>query len=120
MAESLYNKYGGSEAVSSIVHDFYDRIREDSSLAPSFEAVDMTGLIAHQTNFIGKALGGPEVYEGQDLALAHASRGIDDDAFNAVTGHLGAALAAAGVEEADCKAILELVGSLRGQIVQGL
>jgi hemoglobin len=46
-------------------------MKEDSSLSSFFENVDMTGLIAHQTNFIGKALGGPKVYEGRDLAVAH-------------------------------------------------
>ena len=119
MSDSFYNKYGGSPAVAAIVHDFYTRIQEDSGLSSYFEDVDMTGLIAHQTNFIGKALGGPEVYEGKDLKVAYADRGIDDDAFSAVVGHLVAALEAAGVEEPDCKAILELIGSLRDQVVTG-
>ena len=119
MSDSLYSKYGGSSAVSAIVHDFYNRIQEDPGLNSYFEGVEMTSLIAHQTNFIGKALGGPEVYEGRDLATAHAALGVDDNAFNSVAGHLGAALEAAGVDEADCKTILELVGSLRDQVVTG-
>ena len=118
MTESLYTKCGGSAQVATIVREFYDRIEADPSLTSYFEGVDMTSLIAHQTNFIGKALGGPEVYDGSDLGVAHAQLAIDNDAFNRVAGHLAAVLGTTEFDEADCSTILELVGSLRDQIVK--
>ncbi len=118
MSESLYTKYGGAAAVSAVVHDFYSRIQRDSELSRFFADVDMSQLIAHQTNFMGRALGGPDIFDGADLTTAHASRGIDDAAFNAVSGHLREALEAAGFEEGDAKEVIELIGSLRPQVVQ--
>jgi len=117
MSDSLYQKYGGAPAVSVVVQDFYKRLLADADLSATFANVDMPKLIAHQTNFIGKALGGPEIYTGRDLKKVHAPLEITDDAFNAVAGHLGDALSEAGFSEEDCKATLELVGSLRGDVV---
>ena len=117
MADNLYQEYGGAPAVAAIVQDFYDRLNADNNLAGYFKNIDLAALIAHQTNFIGKALGGPEVYDGRDLANAHAGLDIDDNAFAGVAGHLAAALATAGVESADVDGIIELVGSLKDQIV---
>lgn len=117
MSESLYAKYGGASAVATVVEDFYRRLLADSALSPAFDGVDLPKLIAHQTNFVAKALGGPEIYAGRDLKLVHAPMNISDDVFNSVAGHLGEALSEAGFSQDDCKATLELVGSLRSEIV---
>ena len=117
MAQSLYQKYGGKPAVSSVVDDFYARVLGDPALAHYFEGVDMKRLRAHQICFVCKALGGPELYAGRDMAEAHRDLGIDDASFDRVAGHLGNALDAAGFVAEDRDAVLELVGSLRDEVV---
>ena len=116
MSQNLYKKIGGSAAVSEIVVDFYERILNDSSVSNYFEGVDMAQLINHQTNFVAKALGGPEVYEGRDLSRAHAGRNITEVAFGTVVGHLQAALLAAEVSSKDTDSIIGVVASLTDQV----
>ena len=117
MSENLYEKYSGAFAIPAIVREFYQRILADEKLAGFFRHVDMDRLTAHQVNFIGRALGGPEVYDGADLTAIHAPLEIDDEAFNRVAHHLADALEYVGVELEDRKSIIEIIGSLREQIV---
>ncbi|MFT5441927.1 MAG: hemoglobin [Myxococcota bacterium] len=117
MSQTLYQKYGGSASITAIVHDFYVRVLADDGISHHFVDIDMARLVNHQANYIAKALGGPEVYDDKDIALAHQRLGIDNDAFDSVAGHLSDALHEAGVEGGDCKTVLELVGSLRSDIV---
>ncbi len=118
MASSLYQKYGGAAAVSLIVRDFYRRLMDDSSVSGYFDGVNLPGLIAHQSNFVGRALGGPEVHAGRELKAAHASLEIDDAAFGAVAGHLNAALLMSGeFSEEDATAVIELIASLKDDVV---
>ena len=117
MPTSLYTKYGGAAAISQIVRGYYRRVLHDPALGSRFAGVDLDVLIAHQMNFLGQALGGPEVYEGRDLHAVHAPLVIDDAAFDTSRAHLTDALVDAGVESADRDRVLELIDALRDQIV---
>jgi hemoglobin len=59
----------------------------------------MTRLKRHQALLVTQVLGGPANYDGRRLSEAHAGLGIDQDDFNAVVGHLGAAMKDAGVPD---------------------
>ena len=102
-AVSDYEAVGGGPAVSAVVNDFYERVLGDPQLAPYFEGVDMARLKRHQALLVTQVLGGPAQYDGRDLATAlseaHAGLGIDSDDFNAVVGHLAAAMKDAGVPD---------------------
>ena len=118
MAESIYEKIGGSAAVSAVVADFYERVLEDASVNGYFAGIDMAALINHQTNFVAKALGGPEVYEGRDMRVAHEDRDITDAAFATIALHLQEALLGAGVGSDDTATIIGVVASLKDDVVQ--
>ena len=64
---SLYDKYGGFAAVSTVVHTFYDKVVASPRLDRYFADVDMAKLIDHQTTFLCKVLGGPDNYNGRAL-----------------------------------------------------
>jgi hemoglobin len=98
-AVSDYEAVGGGPAVSAVVSDFYERVLGDSQLAPYFDGVDMTRLKRHQALLVTQVLGGPANYDGRALSEAHAGLGIDQDDFNAVVGHLAAAMKDAGVPD---------------------
>ncbi|MFT7665487.1 MAG: hemoglobin [Planctomycetota bacterium] len=117
MTQSIYEKIGGAANVSNVVTDFYERLLADKSVSDYFADVDIPELISHQTNFVSRALGGPEIYEGRDLSQAHAGRGITSAIFATVVQHLKDSLLDAGVSEEDTKVVTELVASLEGQIV---
>jgi hemoglobin len=116
---TLYEKYGGFAAISQVVHAFYDKVVATPQLDHYFARVNMERLIAHQTRFLCKVLGGPDPYTGRTLAAAHRGRGITAAAFAEVARLLAEALHEAGVEAADVAAILDVVATTRPDVVDG-
>jgi hemoglobin len=117
MSESLYDKYGGVETLSTIVTNFYQKILDSDSLEGYFDGVNLDRLIIHQTNFLSIVLGGPSRYEGLDMKTAHKTLGITVPAFNEVAELLADALEEAGVEDDDISTILSAVASLQNDVV---
>jgi hemoglobin len=114
---SIYDNIGGAAAVSAAVDDFYGRVLADPDLAPVFTGTDVQRLKAHQRSFIAAAIGGPEVYAGRDMGVAHAGLGITDAHFDAVVAHLVDTLAGLGVPGDVIGQIGEVLVPLRTDIV---
>jgi hemoglobin len=114
---SLYEKLGEDAAIAKVVDDFYERILADERLAPFFDGTDMPALRRHQVAFLSAATGGPKPYTGPDLAAAHAGRGIEDEHFDRVVGHLVAALTSVGVAPDVVDEAVTALAPLRGTIV---
>lgn len=114
---SIYDSIGGAGAVRAAVDDFYARVLADPRLAPFFTGTDLNRLKAHQRAFIAAAIGGPEIFEGRDMAAAHAGLGIADADFDAVAGHLADTLAGLGVPEETIGQIGGALAPLRPAIV---
>ncbi|MCA8944554.1 MAG: group 1 truncated hemoglobin [Planctomycetes bacterium] len=115
--QTLFEKLGGAETVRVVVDAFYAKIQADESLAPFFADTDWKQQKSHQAAFIGMALGGPKTYAGKDMVGAHEGRGIGDEQFDAVAGHLVATLQEAGVEQGDIDTIVSAVAPLRADVV---
>lgn len=117
MSRTIYSEIGGREAVEAVVDDFYDRVLSDDRLEHFFEGMDMDELRSHQVQFISSVAGGPVEYDGSGMREAHDHLGIDDEAFDAVAGHLEHALRENGVSDDNVDAILSEVEDLRAPIV---
>ena len=114
---SIYDSIGGAPAVGAAVDDFYARVLADPRLAPFFTSVDLHHLKAHQRAFIAAAIGGSEIYQGRDMAAAHAGLAITDADFDAVVGHLVATLTGLGVPPETIGQIGGALAPLRADIV---
>ena len=114
---SIYDSIGGADSVRAAVDDFYGRVLADPKLAPFFAGTDLSRLKAHQRSFIAAAIGGPEIFEGRDMASAHAGLGVTDADFDAVVGHLVDTLAGLGVPEETIGQIGAALLPLRADIV---
>ncbi len=77
----------------------------------------MSRLKAHQRAFITAAIGGPQLYAGRDLALAHAGLHISHAQFDAVVGHLVDTLAGLSVPGEVITQIGATLTPLRSDIV---
>src|SRR5580765_7547185 len=104
---SLYERIGGAAAIRAAVEILFDKILADPELMPYFTEVRIDRHMAHLCDFIGGAIGGPEIYRGRDIAAAHRRQAISAAEFGAVAGHLIAALNELGVDPA---IIDELIG----------
>lgn len=114
---SIYDAIGGAPSVHTAVDKFYVRVLDDPQLAPFFVGIDMERLKSHQRKFIAAAIGGPELYQGRDMATAHADLGISDSDFAAVVGHLVDTLKELGVPEDVIGEIGTALAPLQEQIV---
>jgi hemoglobin len=114
---SIYDKIGGAPSVALAVDDFYERVLSDATLAPYFENTQLDELKKHQRLFLGAAIGGPERYEGRDMARAHEGLDITPEAFGAVVAHLGATLRSLGVDDTTIGEIVAALAPLQDQIV---
>jgi hemoglobin len=114
---SLYERVGGDSAVAPAVALFYRRVQDDPVLAPYFAGVDMPRLQAHQRAFLAAALGGPELFAGRPIEVAHAGLQIDDLAFDAMVDQLICALRDLGLDVDTAAQVATELEHLRSKIV---
>ena len=93
----LYDAVGGAEGVEDIVAGLYRRTMADDRLAPYFAQSSIPSIVAHQHDLLAGALGGPSAYTGRTLRDAHAGLTIEAGDFEALAGHLVAAMEDCGL-----------------------
>ena len=97
--DSLYDRIGGETVVRPAVALLYQRVLDDPELCDYFKGVDIPRLRAHQRGFLTTVLGGPGLFAGRPLEVAHHGLAITDSSFDAMVDHLLAALRDLGVQE---------------------
>jgi hemoglobin len=116
-ADSLYNRIGGEAIVRPAVALFYQRVLDDPELSGYFTGVDLGRLRAHQRAFVTAVLGGPELFAGRPLEIAHRGLAITDSSFEAMVDHLVAALRDLGVSERLAADVVGKLESFRSRVV---
>jgi hemoglobin len=109
---SLYDVIGGHDAVVALVERFYGRLATDPTVEHLFPAETLQRVKSQQVQYIGRLLGGPEEYDGPDLAAAHAHLAIADAQVEAVLGHLRASMLDLGVDEDPARRVMAVVSRL--------
>ena len=117
MELSLYDKLGGSAAVYACVELLYTKVLDDPNLSPFFEGADMNEQKRKQRDFLTMAFGGPRNYDGQALSDAHSylvkMKGLSDEHFDAVAGHLQDTLTELNVPEDLAGEVMSIVAGTR-------
>jgi hemoglobin len=120
---TLWERLGGEPNVKKVVEDFVTAAAADPQVdffrdGKFKDKVDVTRLKQLLVAQISSATGGPLKYPGRDMKTVHKGLAITDDEFDALAGHLQAALKKHGVAETDVKSIMDVVGGLRKEIVE--
>ncbi len=105
--------------MAEVVDRFYGNVLADPDLVGYFDDTDLDRLKAHQRAFVSAALGATSGYGGRGMKQAHAGRGITGEAFDAVVGHLAAALIECGATMDQVGQVAELLAPLKPDIVEG-
>jgi len=71
--KSLFERLGGSDAITAVVEDFRDRCGGDSRINAKFARTDMARLTSMLIDQVTEASGGPAKYSGRDMKAAHAA-----------------------------------------------
>lgn len=118
---TLFDKYGGTPTVSSVVKNFYKEILQNSRLKPYFSGVATEKLIHHQIIFISQLLGKPvseKLNNDRAMKTVHAGKRISESAFLEVTEVLKNVLVAHHMEPADIDAVMALIMGFKSAIVE--
>jgi hemoglobin len=113
---TLYERLGGEIGVERLILKLYERVLADPALAPFFRGAAMEKLQRMQREFLGAALGGPQVYGGLALSWVHAGRGIATEHFNHFGRHLLTALEDMSVAPEDVREVVHRISALKNDI----
>ncbi|MEW9534090.1 group 1 truncated hemoglobin [Microbispora sp. NPDC049125] len=114
---SYYDQIGGAPAVRDAVERFYVLVLDDADLRPYFAGVDMPRLKRHMVVLLCSVLGGPEPYEGRDLAEAHSGMGITSEHYAKVGEILVSVLQEAGVGDEIVQHVVLVLRKVESSIV---
>ena len=99
---TLYEQFGGEEAVDAIVDHFYEKVLQDDRINTFFRNADMAHQRKMMKSFLTHAFGGPDEYTGKDLRSAHAhlvEGGLRDSHFDAMKDNINHTLKEYGISD---------------------
>jgi len=114
---TLFDRLGGSAAVTAVVDDFVARCAADDRINQKFARTDVPRLKAMLVDQVTAATGGPATYTGRSMAETHDGMGVTAGEFDALVGDLVATLNQFSVPSAEQTALLGILGPLRSDIV---
>lgn len=117
---TLYDRIGGSEAITEMVDRFYECVLNDATLRPFFEGVGVERLKSMQAQFFAAALDGPIEYSGAQLSHIHQGMGIKRAHITAFVGHLIQVLESNdSIQSTDKMDIIFRIATYTDQILDG-
>lgn len=122
--KALYERIGGEKALKQVIDDFVATAAVDPNVdftrGGTWKATD--AAVAHLKlmlfEFMGQAFGGPQKYSGASMQEAHRGMAITQAQFDAIAGHLKAALAKNKVPEAEAGEIMAIAASTAPEIIE--
>ncbi len=120
---SLYARLGGKAAIEAVVDDFVARVAVDPRVLANewvkkrLEVIHIPSLKVHLVNQLCEAAAGPCKYTGRDMKMAHAGLEITSRDFDIAVEDLVASLDKFKVGEREKKEILELLGTMKKDVV---
>jgi hemoglobin len=114
---SLYQRLGGQPAITAVVDDFVANVAADNRINRFFAHTDIPHLKKELVDQICQATGGPCVYTGKTMRVAHAGMRITDADFNALVGDLVKSLNKFNVPAQEQQELLGALGPLKPEIV---
>jgi hemoglobin len=115
---SLYERLGGTDAITAVTRAFVDRAGKDDRINQKFARTDLDRLTKEFVDQVCEGTGGPCTYTGRSMTQAHTNMGVTNGEFDAFMEDLVAILDDFKVGKAEQDELLGLLNSLRGQIVE--
>ncbi|WP_421870592.1 group I truncated hemoglobin [Motiliproteus sp.] len=118
MSATLFERLGGTDAITRISSDIVDLHRQNPLISTRFGASDPTVLKATVAEFFITGTGGPPCYKGADMKSAHAHMNIDHAEFMAVLDDALKAMQHNNVGQREMEEVLFILYSMRGDIIR--
>jgi len=117
MRPSLYERLGGTPAITAVVDDFIGNVAADRRINRFFAHTDIAHLKFLLVQQICQGTGGPCLYPGRDMRTAHAGLGIRGRHFNALVQDLGKSLNKLKVPPREQKELVAILAPMKRDIV---
>jgi hemoglobin len=121
MADTLYKRLGGYDAIAAVADDLLVRLQADPRLARFWQHRSEDSLLREKQtliNFLCASSGGPMYYPGRDMKLSHKGMRISEADWQAFLGHLDTTLATFEVPAAERADVLAFIDSTKSDIVE--
>jgi hemoglobin len=119
--QTLYQRLGGYDAIAAVTDDFVGRLLGEPTFErffAGFSTDSKAKIRQHIVEFVCRETGGPCVYTGRDIKLAHAGIGITKAEWDKAVELFGATLAALNVPEKEQADLAALILPLEKNIVE--
>ena len=119
--ETLYKRLGGYDALAAVTDDFIGRLAADKQLGKFFvgHSKDSLGRIRQLiVDQLCAVTGGPCIYVGRSMKVAHEGLGITDADWDVSVKHLVATLDKFKVPQKEKDEVLGAISTLKADIVE--
>ena len=120
MADSLFERLGGTEGITVIAKDIVQRHLDNPDISTRFSegsGVDLQQLGKFVVEFLTAGSGGQGEYTGRDMASAHAHMNINEREFISVMNDISKALKAYGVSDETHDELIGISYSLKDEVM---
>src|SRR5690349_5904792 len=121
MADTLYKRLGGYDAIAAVSDDLLVRLQADPQLARFWLHRGQDSLLREKQaliNFLCASAGGSLYYSGRDMKVSHRGLGINESDWQAFLGHLDATLDHFEVPAAERAEVLQFINGTKPDIVE--
>ena len=117
MKESLFERLGGNQGITTIAGDLVDLHLVNKAISTRFANSDVAALKHAAATFFISGTGGENVYEGKDMLAAHKGMNISALEFMAVLDDALSAMVKNKVAQREQEEVLYIFFSMRSQII---
>ena len=121
MAETLYARLGGYDAIVAVTENLLSRLAKDPELGRFWQHRGEDGIRREKQlliNFLCAAAGGPLLYVGRDMKTSHRGMGISEGDWRTFMNHLEATLDSFKVPADERAQVLAFVNGTKNDIVE--
>ena len=115
--DAVYQAWGGKAGIRAVIDDFVPRLFTDPRMAPFFKNSNRENLAIQLTDQLCEQSGGPCVYKGAPMKLAHQDMDIGRRDFNALVEILQQSMDAKGIPFAAQNGMLARLAPMHREIV---
>ncbi len=120
--ESLYDRLGGADGISSIVDDIIAQHLKNPVVSEQFtylanDPKKMEMVKVHLRDFLGMGTGGSEQYTGKSVPDAHQGMNVSTEEFVSAVDDILLVLNDHGVSDQTKKDMLYILYSFKGQVI---
>jgi hemoglobin len=115
---SLYERLGGVDAITAVVHAFDDRAAKDDRINQKFARTNLDRLAKEFVDQLCQDTGGPCTYTGLSMKKSHTNMGVTSGEWDAFMEDLVATLEGFNVGKAEKEELLSGLRPMRADIVE--